>query len=166
VSAPSRTPVGVLAAGALLAAALPVALLAADVVSVLTEDYGGLELEGWSPPTATERLGQAFSTVAFSPVLLTALLGLVALAGLAIAGPVAGWRVALPVRVLGAVLSVVVALVAVAAVVGTLRGAQYGFDATFAASYAQPDAPVLGPLAFVAVFSLVAGTALVRPGRS
>lgn len=161
---PPRRSATLLATGALLGAALPVVLLVADLVPIFTETYSDLDLPGFTPPGRTERLAQAVTTTAWSPALLTSVLGLAVLAVLVLTGR----RVPVALRVLGAVVAAAVVVLAAVAAVGTAAGARSGFGNGLGLdpSSAVQDAPTIGPLLAVAVFATLAVVALLSRTRT
>ncbi len=161
---PSRRSATLLASLALVGAALPVVLLVADLVPVFTETYEGFDLPGFTPPGRMERLAQAVTTTAWSPALLTSVFGLAVLAVLVVAGR----RVPVVLRVLGAVVAVAVLALTATAAVGTAAGARSGFATGLGLdpSSAVQDAPTIGPLLAVGVFAVLAVVALLGRARA
>ncbi|WP_432524063.1 hypothetical protein [Kineococcus sp. SYSU DK006] len=149
----------------LVASALPVALLLADLALVL-----GGSFDEFSPWAAQDggtgegllltRVRVALSTVDTVPTLLVATVGC-ALLG---AASVAGGRLApgRTVRVAGAVVAALVALVAAAAALGTALGLGWsGYLQTGGGRFLEL-APVLGPMLFVAVVAATGCAVLAR----
>ncbi|MEZ0163972.1 hypothetical protein AB2L27_04235 [Kineococcus sp. LSe6-4] len=161
---PPRRSATLLATGALVGAALPVVLLVADLVPIFTETYEDVDLPGFTTPGRTERLAQAVTTTAWSPALLTSVLGLAVLAALVVAGR----RVPLALRLLGAVAGLAVVALAVVAAVGTAAGAGSGFGTGLGLdpSSAVQDAPTVGPLLAVTVFAVLTVVALLGRTRA
>lgn len=156
----------------MLAAALPLALLLADVVSTLrgaldeaaADVYGDLGLA--LPPTSTtlQRAATALSGVAAGPTLVVCALALVVLAVATVAGR-GRWAPARGSRWVGAVLAALTTLTALAAAVGAVAQVSWATGTDLQPSWAVQQAPLLAPMLFAAVFAGTACAALVRPSR-